>query len=73
MSFRLGAAALAVGISIALSSTAFPRGGSTPMARDKAWFESDKAHSPAARSDSRVFACSSYFALAAPAFGATCG
>ena len=39
MSFRLGAAALAVGISSALSSTAFPR-GEWPDGPNKAcWFE----------------------------------
>ena len=38
MSFRLGAAALAACISIALSSTAFPR-GEWPDSPNKAWFE----------------------------------
>jgi hypothetical protein len=38
MSFRLGAAALAAGISIALSSAAFPR-GDWPDGPNKAWFE----------------------------------
>jgi len=38
MSFRLGAAALAACISIALSSAAFPR-GEWPDGPNKAWFE----------------------------------
>jgi hypothetical protein len=38
MSFRLGAAALAASISIALSSAAFPR-GEWPDGPNKAWFE----------------------------------
>ncbi len=67
MSFRLVAAALAVGISIALSSTAFPR-GEWPDGPNKAWFENYKAHSPGRRSDGRGFLLS-YFALAAPALG----
>ena len=48
MSFRLVAAALAVGISIALSSTAFPR-GEWPDGPNKAWFENvTKRTAPAA-------------------------
>ena len=45
MSFRLVAAALAVGISIALSSTAFPR-GEWPDGPNKAWFENLQSAQP---------------------------
>ena len=41
MSFRLGAAALAASIFIALSSAAFPR-GEWPNGPNKAWFETYK-------------------------------